>query len=125
MYGFAKTLVCAFWDMYDKYTCRFFFIIIIYLFIGFDLEKVCLVSMEMVTELGLIVERTCFRGFRSDETSLLLRKAWMISLVIIPSKLPVLIKGTSTHQTASMRICHLLVTFYKCNDTFSLRGSFF
>ena len=49
----------------------------------------------------------------------------MISLVIIPSKLPVLIKGTSTYQTASMRICHLLVTFYKCNDTFSLRGSFF
>ena len=49
----------------------------------------------------------------------------MISLVIIPSKLSALIKGTSTCQTASMRICHLLVTFYKCNDTFSLRGSFF
>ena len=49
----------------------------------------------------------------------------MISLVIIPSKLPALIKGTSTNQTASMRICHLLVTFYKCNNTFSLRGSFF
>ena len=29
-----------------------------------------LASMEMVTELGLVVERTCFRGFRSDETSL-------------------------------------------------------
>ena len=45
---------------------------IIYLFIGFDLESVGLASMEMVTELGLVVERTCFRGFRSDETSLLI-----------------------------------------------------
>ena len=43
-----------------------------YLFIGFDLENVGLASMEMVTELGLVVERTCFRGFRSDETSLLI-----------------------------------------------------
>ena len=103
-------------------------IYLFFLFIGFDLENVGLVSLEMVTELGLVVERTCFRGFRSDETSLLIfrssSKAWMISLVIIPSKLPALIKGTSTYQTASMRICHLLVTFYKCNDTFSLRGSF-
>ena len=49
----------------------------------------------------------------------------MIALVIKPSKLPALIKGTSTYQTASMRICHLPMTFYKCNDTFSLRGSFF
>ena len=48
------------------------FFIIIYLFIGFDLENVGLVSMEMVTELGLVIERTCFRGFRSDETSLLI-----------------------------------------------------
>ena len=68
----AKTLVCAYWNMYGKYTCRYFFIIylFIYLFIGFDLENVGLASMEMVTELGLVVERTCFRGFRSDETSL-------------------------------------------------------
>ena len=43
-----------------------------YLFIWFDLENVGLASMEMVTELGLVVERTCFRGFRSDETSLLI-----------------------------------------------------
>ena len=103
--------------------------IIIYLFIGFDLENVGFASIEMVTELGLVVERTCFRCFRADETSLLIflssSKALMISLVIIPSKLPALIKDTSTYQTASMRICQLLVTFYKCNDTFSLRGSFF
>ena len=44
----------------------------IYLFIGFDLENVGFASMEMVTELGLVVERTCFRGFRSNETSLLI-----------------------------------------------------
>ena len=49
-----------------------FFFKFIYLFIGFDLENVGLASMEMVTELGLVVERTCFRGFRSDETSLLI-----------------------------------------------------
>ena len=71
MYGFAKTLVCAYWDMYGKYTCRYFYLFI-YLFIGFDLENVVLASMEMVTELGLVVERTCFRGFRSDETSILI-----------------------------------------------------
>ena len=70
MYGFAKTQVCAYWDMYGKYTCRYFFFI--YLFIGFALENVGLASMEMVTELGLVVERTCIRGFRSDETSLLI-----------------------------------------------------
>ena len=35
--------------------------IIIYLFIGFDLENVGFASIEMVTELGLVVERTCFR----------------------------------------------------------------
>ena len=62
MYGFANTLVCAYWDMYGKYTCRYYFFII-YLFSGFDLENVALASMEMVTELGLVVERTCFRGF--------------------------------------------------------------
>ena len=50
----------------------FFFI---YLLIGFDLENVGLVSLELVTELGLAVERTCFRGFRSDETSLLIFEA--------------------------------------------------
>ena len=70
MYGFAKTLVFAFWDMYVKCTCRYFYFYL--LFIGFDLENVGLASMEMVTELGLVVERTCFRGFRSDETSLLI-----------------------------------------------------
>ena len=48
------------------------FFIVIYLFIGFDLENVGLASMEMVTELGLVAERTCYRGFRSDETSLLI-----------------------------------------------------
>ena len=48
-----------------------FIIFLIYLFIGFYLENVGLASMEMVTEVGLVVERTCFRGFRSDETSLL------------------------------------------------------
>ena len=53
-------------------TAIFFFI---YLFIGFDLENVGLASMEMVTELGLVVERTCIRGFRSDETSLLIFEA--------------------------------------------------
>ena len=50
----------------------FFFI---FLFIGFDLENVGLASMEIVTELGLVVERTCFRGFRSDENSLLIFEA--------------------------------------------------
>ena len=50
----------------------FLFHLFIYLFIGFDLENVGLASMEMVTELGLGVERTCFRGFRSDESSLLI-----------------------------------------------------
>ena len=49
--------------------------IFIYLFIGFDLENVGFASMEMVTELGLVVEKTCFRGFRSDETSLLIFEA--------------------------------------------------
>ena len=65
MYGFAKTLVCAYWDMYGNYTCRYvlFIYLFIYLFIGFDLENVGLASMELVTELGLVVERTCFRGF--------------------------------------------------------------
>ena len=48
------------------------FLFFFYLFIWFDLENVGLASMEMVTELGLVVERTCFRGFRSDETSLLI-----------------------------------------------------
>ena len=67
MYGFAKTQVCAYWDMYGKYTCRYFLFIF-----WFDLENVGLASMEMVTELGLVVERTCIRGFRSDETSLLI-----------------------------------------------------
>ena len=76
MNGFAKTLVCAYWDMYGKYTCRYFYyFFLIYLFIGFDLENVGLASMEMVTEVGLVVERTCFRGFRSDETSLLFFEA--------------------------------------------------
>ena len=51
------------------------FFYFIYLFTGFDLENVGLASMEMVTELGLVVERTCFRGFRSDETSLLIFEA--------------------------------------------------
>ena len=49
-----------------------FIYLLIYLFIGFDLENVGLASMEMVTELGLVVESPCFRGFRSDETSLLI-----------------------------------------------------
>ena len=71
MHGFSKTLVCTYCDMYCKYTCRYFYFLFIYLFTGFDLENVGLASMEMVTELGLVVERTCFRGFRSDETSLL------------------------------------------------------
>ena len=48
---------------------------IMYLFIGLDIENVGLASMEMVTELGLVLERTCFRGFRSDETSLLIFEA--------------------------------------------------
>ena len=39
--------------------------LLFYLFIGFDLENIGLASMEMVTELGLVVERTCLRGFRS------------------------------------------------------------
>ena len=50
-------------------------IFFIYLFIGFDLENVSLSSMEMATELGLVIEMTCFRGFRSDETSLLIFEA--------------------------------------------------
>ena len=49
-----------------------FYFLFIYLFIGFDLENVGLASMEMVAELGLVVERTCFSGFRSDDTSLLI-----------------------------------------------------
>ena len=40
--------------------------------VGFFLFIYLLASIEMVTELGLVVERTCFRGFRSDETSLLI-----------------------------------------------------
>ena len=43
-------------------SARYFYYFI-YLFIGFDLENVGLASMEMVTELGLVVERTCFRVF--------------------------------------------------------------
>ena len=53
----------------------FIYFLFIYLFIGFDLENVGLASMEMVTEQGLVVERTCFRGFRSGETSLLIFEA--------------------------------------------------
>ena len=49
-----------------------FIYLFIYLFIGFDRENAGLASMEMVTELGLVVERTCFRGLLSDETSLLI-----------------------------------------------------
>ena len=56
----------------QKIHMSVFLFFFIYLFIGFDLENVGLASMEMVTELGLVVERTCFRGFRSDETSLLI-----------------------------------------------------
>ena len=48
------------------------FLSFFYIFIEFDLENIGLASMEMVTELGLVVERTCLRGFRSDETSLLI-----------------------------------------------------
>ena len=61
-YGFAKTLVCAYSDIYGKYTCRY---LLLLLFIGFDLENVGLVSMEMVTELGLVVERTSIRRNQS------------------------------------------------------------
>ena len=63
MYGFADTRVRLLGHVWQIHMSVF------YLFIYL------LASMEMVTELGLVVERTCFRGFRSDETSLLIFEA--------------------------------------------------
>ena len=124
MYGFAKTLVCAYWDMYGIYTCRYFY----FLFIGFDLENVAWPQWKWSLNWAWSLRGLVLGVFDQTKPAcffLKLFKSMVISLVIIPSRLPPLIKGTSTYQTASMRICHLLVTFYKCNDTFSLRGSFF
>ena len=50
----------------------YYLFIYLFLFIWFDLENVGLTPMEMVTELSLVVERTCFRCFRLDKTSLLI-----------------------------------------------------